>query len=146
MVLFIVVYLTLLYTADNAVNVSMDSITQSMEADTTLTLLKKRSRTDLKRYYQIEEGDTDGFLLYKAVSPMSVEEFCVIKARSKTQADTFLENAESHLTAQKQVFEGYGTEQMALLNEAIVEKKGNYVYYICGADAGDWRKSFLSLI
>lgn len=146
MVLFLVVYLTLLYTSDHTRNVPMDSITQSMEADTTLTLLKKRGRTDLKRYYQIDERDTDGVLFYKAESPMAVEEFCVIRAKNKAQAETFLESAMSHLSAQKKVFEGYGTDQMALLREAIVEKKGNYVYYICGADAGDWCKSFLSLI
>lgn len=146
MVLFLVIYLTLLYTSDNARNIPMDNIAQSMEADTTITLQKKRGRTDLKRYYQIDEGDIDGFLFYKAVSPMAVEELCIIKANSKAQAETFLENAESHLAAQKKIFEGYGTDQMALLNEAIVEKKGNYVYYICGADAGDWRNSFLSLI
>lgn len=146
MVLFLVLYLTLLYTSDTAGNIPMDSIAQSMESDTTITLLKKRGRTDLKRYYQIDERDTDGFLFYKAESPMAVEEFCVIRAKNKAQAEAFLESAANHLSAQKKVFEGYGTDQMALLREAVVEKKGNYVCYICGADADDWRKSFLLLI
>ena len=37
-------------------------------------------------------------------------------------------------------------DQMALLNNAVVGKKGNYVYYMCGADAQNWRTAFLSMI
>ena len=77
---------------------------------------------------------------------MAVEEICVMKARDNAQAATLLESANSHLSSQKQVFEGYGTDQMALLNNAAVGKKGNYVYYMCGADAQKWRSAFLSLI
>ena len=69
-----------------------------------------------------------------------------MKAIDSTQAAELLESANSHLSSQKQVFEGYGTDQMALLNNAVTGKKGNYVYYMCGADAQGWRSAFLSLI
>lgn len=146
MVLFLCIYLTLLYTSDSAKNVPMETITQEMEADTSITLLQKRGRSDLKRYYQVDERDVDGYLFYKAVSPMSVDEILIIKAANKSQASALLESAEAHLAAQKKIFEGYGTDQMALLNNAVVEKKGNYVYYICGSDASDLQKNFLSII
>ena len=86
------------------------------------------------------------YFFYKAASPMAVEEICIMKATDNTQANTLLENANAHLSGQKQVFEGYGTDQMALLNNAVVGKKGNYVYYMCGADAQNWRTAFLSMI
>lgn len=146
MVLFLSVYLILLYTSDSAKNVPMEEISAEMVADTSISLLKKRGRTDLKRYYQIEEGDINGYLFYKAESPMSVDEVFIVKAQNRSQADTLLESAEGHLAAQKKVFEGYGTDQMALLNNAVVERKGNYVYYICGSKASELRDSFLSLI
>lgn len=146
MVVFLSAYLILLYTSDSAKNVPMETITQSMEADTSITLLEKRGRSDLKRYYQIDERDVDGYLFYKATSPMSVDEIFIVKAVNKTQATALLESAESHLASQKKIFEGYGTDQMALLNNAVVERKGNYVYYICGSDTSDLQKSFLSLI
>ena len=69
-----------------------------------------------------------------------------MKAKNSGQAATLLESAQSHLSSQKNVFEGYGTDQMALLNNAAVGKKGNYVYYMCGADAHSWQHAFLSLI
>lgn len=146
MVLFLLAYLILIYTADSAKNVSMDQITASMEKEETLTALLKRGRTDLKRYYQINEDATEGYLFYKAVSPMAVEELLIVKAPDKQKANTFLESAQAHLDSQKKVFQGYGTDQMGLLNEAFVESKGNYVIYACGSDAAKWREHFLSLI
>ena len=146
LVIFLAVYLTVLYTSDSAKNIPMDTIAQSMEQDSAITSLNQENRTDLKHYYQTDDRSIDGYFFYKAASPMAVEEICVMKARDNAQAATLLESANSHLSSQKQVFEGYGTDQMALLNNAAVGKTGNYVYYMCGADAQKWRSAFLSLI
>lgn len=131
-VLFLIAYLTVLYTSDSAKNVPMEQIAQTMEQDSDITSLNKEARSDLKHYYQTDDRNIDGYFFYKATD--------------NTQANTLLENANAHLSGQKQVFEGYGTDQMALLNNAVVGKKGNYVYYMCGADAQNWRTAFLSMI
>ena len=146
LVVLLVIYLAALYSSDNAKDISMEQIAQSMEADAAITTLNKEDSTSLKRYYQTEEPDINGFFFYKAASPMAVEEICIMKAKDRTQAQQLLENAQAHLSSQKHVFEGYGTDQMALLNNAVVGKKGNYVYYMCGADASSWQHAFLSLI
>ena len=145
-VLFLIAYLTVLYTSDSAKNVPMEQIAQTMEQDSDITSLNKEARSDLKHYYQTDDRNIDGYFFYKAASPMAVEEICIMKATDNTQANTLLENANAHLSGQKQVFEGYGTDQMALLNNAVVGKKGNYVYYMCGADAQNWLTAFLSMI
>ena len=146
MVLFLVIYLGTLYNSDNARNVPVEQIAQVLEQDQNITSLNQEGRTDLKHYYQTDDRNIDGYFFYKAASPMAVEEICIMKATDNTQANTLLENANAHLSGQKQVFEGYGTDQMALLNNAVVGKKGNYVYYMCGADAQNWRTAFLSMI
>ena len=146
MVVFLIFYLGFLYFSDYAKNVPMEQITASMEASTSVTELQKRGRADLNRYYHIQESDTAGYLFYKAVSPMSVDELCIVKAPDKTAAESFLESFQTHLESQKNVFGGYGTDQMALLNEAFTGSRGNYVYYFCGADASAWYETFLSLI
>ena len=123
-VLFLIAYLTVLYTSDSAKNVPMEQIAQTMEQDSDITSLNKEARSDLKHYYQTDDRNIDGYFFYKAASPMAVEEICIMKATANTQANTLLENANAHLSGQKQVFEGYGTDQMALLNNAVVGKKG----------------------
>ena len=124
----------------------MEQITQTLEQNSDISSLNKETRSDLKHYYQTDDRTIDGYFFYKAASPMAVEEICIMKASDNAQANILLESANSHLSSQKQVFEGYGTDQMALLNNAVVGKKGNYVYYMCGADAQDWRTAFLALI
>lgn len=146
MVVFLTIYLGCLYMSDNAKNVPMDTITASMEQNHQITMLQKRDRTDLKRFYQIEDSATEGYMFYKAASPMSVDEILIVKAPDRATAEAFLGSAEAHLESQKRIFEGYGTDQMALLNEAVVESRGNYVYYMCGADSALWRQAFLSQI
>lgn len=130
LVILLVIYLTALYSSDNARNIPMDQIAQSMEKDQAIIALNKETRADLKRYYQTEERDIDGFFFYKASSPMAVEEICIMKAKDRAQAQILLENAQAHLSSQKNVFEGYGTDQMALLNNAAVGKKET-MYIIC---------------
>lgn len=146
MVLFLAIYLVLLYRADYAKDIPMDEISASMEQVEAVLSLDKQGRNELRRFYQLNDGDTDGFFFYKASSPMSVEEVLILKAPDKGRAETFLSSAQSHLSSQKGIFEGYGTEQMALLNNAVVEMRGNYVYYLCGANAQQMRSRILALI
>ena len=146
MVLFLVVYLARLYVSDYAADVSVDKISAALEQVENVTTLDEQGATGLRRSYQIEEDSTEGYYFRKAASPMAVEEVFVVKAASAADAESFLEAAQTHLENQKNVFEGYGTDQMALLNNALVGKKGNYVYYMCGADAASWRSAFLALI
>ena len=49
------------------------------------------------------------------------------------------EAAQKRLDTQKESFEGYGVEQTKLLNDAVLENKGDYVILIVSekAQAGD---------
>ena len=98
------------------------------------------------RFYQIDENDIDSYFFRKAASPMSVDEVLVVKANSSSEASAYLEAAQAHLESQKNIFEGYGTDQMALLGEASVEKRGAYVWYFCGENAQELRQALLSMI
>ena len=72
-VLFLIAYLTVLYTSDSAKNVPMEQIAQTMEQDSDITSLNKEARSDLKHYYQTDDRNIDGYFFYKAASPMAVE-------------------------------------------------------------------------
>ena len=146
MLLFLTGYLCLLCLSDSARNLPMEQLTDAFEDSESTNSLERQNKAGLKRFYQLEEADTDGYLFYKAASPMSVDEIFVVKARSKADAETFLERAEEHLDSQKRTFEGYGTNQMGLLNQAVVESRGIYTWYFCGENADALRQLMLSLI
>ena len=146
MVIFLVVYLGCLYVSDYAADVSMDKISAALEQVSGVTDLSEPGVSGLRRFYQIDENDIDSYFFRKAASPMSVDEVLVVKANSSSEAGAYLEAAQAHLESQKNIFEGYGTDQMALLGEASVEKRGAYVWYFCGENAQELRQALLSMI
>ena len=146
MVIFLVVYLGRLYVSDYAADVSMDKISAALEQVSGVTDLSEPGVSGLRRFYQIDENDIDSYFFRKAASPMSVGEVLVVKANSSSEASAYLEAAQAHLESQKNIFEGYGTDQMALLGEASVEKRGAYVWYFCGENAQELRQALLSMI
>ena len=146
MVIFLVVYLGRLYVSDYAADVSMDKISAALEQVSGVTDLSEPGVSGLRRFYQIAENDIDSYFFRKAASPMSVDEVLVVKANSSSEAGAYLEAAQAHLESQKNIFEGYGTDQMALLGEASVEKRGAYVWYFCGENAQELRQALLSMI
>ena len=146
MVIFLVVYLGRLYVSDYAADVSMDKISAALEQVSGVTDLSEPGVSGLRRFYQIDENDIDSYFFRKAASPMSVDEVLVVKANSSSEASAYLEAAQAHLESQKNIFEGYGTDQMALLAEASVEKRGAYVWYFCGENAQELRQALLSMI
>lgn len=146
MVIFLVVYLGRLYVSDYAADVSMDKISAALEQVSGVTDLSEPGVSGLRRFYQIDENDIDSYFFRKAASPMSVDEVLVVKANSSSEAGAYLEAAQAHLESQKNIFEGYGTDQMALLGKASVEKRGAYVWYFCGENAQELRQALLSMI
>ena len=146
MVIFLVVYLGRLYVSDYAADVSMDKISAALEQVSGVTDLSEPGVSGLRRFYQIDENDIDSYFFRKAASPMSVDEVLVVKANSSSEAGAYLEAAQAHLESQKNIFEGYGTDQMALLGEASIEKRGAYVWYFCGENAQELRQALLSMI
>ena len=146
MVIFLVVYLGRLYVSDYAPDISTDQLSASLEQVSGVPDLSEPGVSGLRRFYQIDENDIDSYFFRKAASPMSVDEVLVVKANSSSEASAYLEAAQAHLKSQKNIFEGYGTDQMALLGEASVEKRGAYVWYFCGENAQELRQALLSMI
>lgn len=145
-VIVLIAYLMFLSFSDNAKDLPIKTITETMTQKANLSGLEECGKTELMRFYNLEEGNTEGYFFYKAASPMSVEELLIVKSPSKSEAAVILEQVQAHLDSQKNTFEGYGTDQMALLNEAIVESKGVYTYYMCGPHAASWRDVLHSII
>ena len=108
---FLTVYLGFLCTRGWARDIPIDKIASELERDETITSMEKCGARELSRFYGLETGDLEGYFFYKAESPMSVDEFLVVKAESPQGAEEILDSAEKHLEEQKKSFEGYGVSQ-----------------------------------
>ncbi len=146
MTAFLVLYLALLYRADSAKDISLSSAEESLTSVSGMQSLQKRGRADLKRFFSIEETDVDSYIFYKAQSPMSVDEVLILKAWRMEETDALFEKVQAHLSSQETVFGAYGTNQMALLANASVSRRGKYIWYICGPDSQAITERFLRLL
>ena len=101
--------------------------------------MEKAGTQDIKRYYGLNPEDYRGIALYLPDDVMGVNEVLIVRLADEAQEEPVTEAAQKRLDTQKESFEGYGVEQTKLLNDAVLESKGDYVILIVSgkAQAGD---------
>lgn len=97
-----------------------------------------------KKFYGLNANDYDGVTLYAPVTNMDAEELLIIKLKDSFQAEAVTKAISKRLETQKASFEGYGVEQFDLLENHILDVRGNYILYIVHPDAGKADKAFRS--
>ena len=60
---------------------------------------------------------------------MEVEEILVVKLKDFSQSESVETAIEERLRRQLESFEGYGPEQCRLLNDHVLDIRGNYILY-----------------
>lgn len=98
----------------------------------------------IKRFYGVNPKEYDGAVLYAPQDNMDVHELFIVKLKDVSQQETIERAIEERLDTQIKSFEGYGAEQVALLQKHVLEVKGNYVFYMVGENAQAARKAFLN--
>lgn len=99
--------------------------------------MKKGVKADLRRFYHIPYDMVEDFVLYIPATAMGVEEIAVIKTSDKN-ADAVYSRIMERRDYQKKVFDGYGAAQCRLLDDAVIEKKGEYLIFICSSRSSEF--------
>lgn len=98
----------------------------------------------VKRFYGLNPKDYEGAVLYAPKDNMDVNELFIVKLKNEAQKEEVEAAIEERLDTQLKSFEGYGAEQVALLNKHVLEVRGNYIFYMVGGNVKDARKAFLN--
>ena len=96
-----------------------------------------------KRFYGLNAKDYEGVVLYAPQDTMDAEELLIVKLSDRSQSKAVKAAIEERLETQKKSFEGYGAEQTRLLEDHVLEVKGNYIFYMVGENAEEARAAFL---
>jgi hypothetical protein len=104
--------------------------------------MQKSSNRMLKKLYGLDAADYDGVALYTSISGMDAEELLIVKLKDDSQSEAVEEAIETRLQTQKNSFEGYGVSQTALLEDAVVYTRANYVLFVVHADADAAKSAF----
>ena len=104
--------------------------------------------TDLefRDVYGLDTDQYEGMVYYRPVSNMDVTEIVIAKSSSDEALNSLVAAAEERVADQKSVFEGYAPEQYGILQEAIISKKGNYVFFVVSADADGFYDAMLKAV
>ena len=100
----------------------------------------------LRRLYGLNGGELADWTLWTSEDNMAVEELLLAECVSEAQAEQVREALEARRDTQIQNFEGYGPEQVRLLEDSIVEVRGVYVLFVVSEQAREVKDAFLSVL
>jgi hypothetical protein len=145
-VLLLVLIIVLLLWQKEPADISLDVVEEQMGFDTSSYAMEKAGTMRLKRAFGINGADYDEVLYYTPSNTMSVEEFLMIKVENEGQLESIRNAMESRLETQQKAFDGYGTDQMALLEDAVIYQTGPYICFLVSEDANQWRDTIKTIL
>lgn len=100
----------------------------------------------LRRLYGLNGGELAGWALWTSEDNMAVEELLLAECVSEAQAEQVREALEARRSTRIQNFEGYGPEQVRLLEDSIMEVRGVYVLFVVSEQAREVKDAFLGVL
>ena len=110
------------------------------------TGMRKADAQLLRRLYGLNGGELAGWALWTSEDNMAVEELLLAECVSEAQAEQVREALEARRSTQIQNFEGYGPEQVRLLEDSIMEVRGVYVLFVVSEQAREVKDAFLGVL
>lgn len=128
--------------SDTAFEEMAAAVTEGLD----LSQMQAADKQMCKRLYGLDPNDYEGCLLYYPTTNMGAEELLLVKLSDTAQQAAVEAAIQARLTTQKTSFDGYGIEQMALLEHCVVELRGNYVLFVVHGSADAVRRAFLDAL
>ena len=122
--------------------VPFENVSKSVFAAVDTSAMQPADNQMIHRLYGLQPADYEGVALYYPTTNMGAEEILVIKLSDMSQQEAVVAALEQRVADQLNVFEGYGAEQTALLQNAIVDVQGNYILLAVHPDGEAARAAF----
>ncbi|MDY5987983.1 DUF4358 domain-containing protein [Sporofaciens sp. SGI.106] len=142
MVLVFAVYIGLLLAMNADSQTAYDVVESAVFGSCDLEGLEKADSMKIRKYYGFYDKDYDGVTLYTSKDAMGAEEILLVHTNDLEQMTEVVESIEDRISRQKNNFDGYGTEQMKLLDQSVVDQKGRYILMAISPDAEKIREAF----
>ena len=132
----------LLVVKGTARQVDFGKLQADVEKAMDLSDMKQGDARMLRRFYDLNAGELAHWVLYTASDNMAVEELLLVECTSPEQAEQVLEAARNRRETQVKNFEGYGPEQVQLLNGCVIRRDGSYVLFAVSDRVSDIKKAY----
>ena len=140
------VFLYFMLSANRESRAAFSDVQEAVTSAADLTPMAEGDNQTLKRLYGLSASDYENVLLYYPTTNMGAEELLLIQLKDLSQQQAVKGAIESRLDTQKKSFDGYGVDQYAMLEKAVVEVQGNYILLVVANDPAPVRKAFLGAL
>lgn len=146
LIVFLAAYVAWIFLKDTSKDVDMNDIAATVAQECQLGDLEEGDANTLKRYFSLDGAEYEGYIVYTADSVMNVDELLIVKVSDSSQLGTLETVVNNRLEEQIRNFDGYGTNQSELLQNAIILERGDYFFYGVSENVEQWEDVFLSCI
>ena len=140
------VFLYFMLSANRESRAAFSDVQEAVISAADLTPMAEGDNQTFKRLYGLSASDYENVLLYFPTTNMGAEELLLIQLKDLSQQQAVKDAIESRLDTQKKSFDGYGVDQYAMLEKAVVEVQGNYILLVVANDPAPVRKAFLGAL
>ena len=140
------VFLYFMLSANRESHAAFSDVQTAVTSAADLTPMAEGDNQTFKRLYGLSASDYENVLLYYPTTNMGAEELLLIQLKDISQQQAVKDAIENRLDTQKKSFDGYGVDQYAMLEKAVVEVQGNYILLVVADDPAPVRKAFLGAL
>lgn len=135
-----------LLTKENEYNeIDVEAVAQELVACMPDTVVPENDMV-LKERFGLEANVFDAAVYYGPDSNMDAAELLLIDMKDRSQTEQIKAAIQQRIEYQKSCFEGYGVDQMELINHAKTVIYGDYVLFIVSKDSKPARDMFAGAV
>ena len=114
-----------------------------VEAELPLEQLERADEQLLRRLYDLNAGEMKNWILYTALDNMDVEELLLVEAAKEGQVSKIRQAVEKRVETQRNHFEGYGPEQLKLIEKYVIWESDPYLLFVISENAEAVKEGFV---
>ena len=138
----IIAFVVVLMVFMSGSNRPFEEVQSEVEKSFDASELKEQDSAAVKRNFGLNSADYDGVMYYASESSMSVEEVLLIKVKSREQIQEVTDALDERTQARIAAFEGYGSDEVRLLEDAQQSVRGRFIFFAVSSQAGEYRSVF----
>ncbi len=142
LVILLCVFLVRKNTGETMSTANFSNVAEKVFAAADQSKMKQGDNLMIRRLYQLDPSTFDAITLFYPATNMGAEEILLVHLKDAKQADQVVKRMEARVESQKTSFQGYGAEQVAMLDQAVIEAKGGYALLAVTASPEKVKKAF----
>ncbi len=147
LVAVLLLFLFFVYRGNSAKDVPVKDIETALVKQTNIEkIMEPCGDRDLLQFMGLDYRDYDSYVYYKTSEALGVDELLIVKVKNKSDLTGVEDAVDKRVSSQITKFDSYGPSQVRELNNAIIEKKGKYLFYCAAKSPEKYEEVFRDAI